>query len=31
LTKAEAVQTQIDALSIWIAELNENFDDTSAA
>lgn len=27
MTKAEAVQTQIDALSIWIAELNENFDD----
>jgi hypothetical protein len=27
LTKAEAVQTQIDALSVWIDELNENFDD----
>jgi hypothetical protein len=27
LTKAEVVQTQIDALSVWITELNENFDD----
>lgn len=26
MTKAEAVQTQIDALSVWIAELNENLD-----
>ena len=27
MTKAEAVQTQIDALGAWIAELDENFDD----
>ncbi len=26
LTKAEAVQTQLDALNQWIAELGENFD-----
>jgi hypothetical protein len=27
LSKAQAVQAQIDALSGWIAELDENFDD----
>jgi hypothetical protein len=27
LTKAQAVQTQLDVLSDWIAELGENFDD----
>jgi len=27
LSKAEAVQVQIDALSEWIDELGENFDD----
>jgi hypothetical protein len=27
LTKAQAVQTQLDALSDWIAELGENFDE----
>jgi len=27
LSKAQAVHAQIDALSGWIAELNENFDD----
>ena len=27
MTKAEAVQTQIDALSVWIAELRMNLDD----
>ena len=27
MSKAEAVQAQIEALSGWIAELNENFDD----
>jgi hypothetical protein len=27
LTKAQAVQTQLDMLSDWIAELGENFDD----
>jgi hypothetical protein len=27
LTKAQAVQTQLDALNDWIAELGENFDD----
>ncbi len=26
MTKAEAVQTQLDALNQWIAELGENFD-----
>ena len=26
MTKAQAVQTQLDALSDWIAELGENFD-----
>jgi hypothetical protein len=26
LTKAQAVQTQLDVLSDWIAELGENFD-----
>ncbi len=27
LTKAQAIQTQLDALSDWIAELGENFDE----
>ena len=27
MSKAQAVQAQIEALSGWIAELNENFDD----
>jgi hypothetical protein len=27
LTKAQAVQVQLDVLSDWIAELGENFDD----
>jgi hypothetical protein len=27
LSKAQAVQAQIDALGGWIAELDENFDD----
>jgi len=27
LTKAQAVQTQLDALSDWIAELGENIDE----
>jgi hypothetical protein len=27
LTKAQAVQTQLDVLNDWIAELGENFDD----
>jgi hypothetical protein len=27
LTKAEVVQTQLDVLNDWIAELGENFDD----
>ena len=27
MSKAEAVQAQIEALSSWIAELNDNFDD----
>ena len=27
MTKAEAVQTQLDVLYDWIAELGENFDD----
>lgn len=27
MTKAQAVQTQLDVLSDWIAELSENFDD----
>ncbi len=27
MTKAEVVQTQLDVLSDWIAELGENFDD----
>lgn len=27
LNKAQAVQTQVDVLSDWIAELGENFDD----
>ena len=27
MSKAQAVHAQIDALSGWIAELNENFDD----
>ena len=27
MTKAEVVQIQIDALSAWIDELNEHFDD----
>lgn len=27
MSKAEAVQTQIDALSAWIDELGENFDE----
>ena len=27
MTKAQAVQTQFDMLSDWIAELGENFDD----
>ena len=27
MTKAQAVQTQLDMLSDWIAELGENFDD----
>ena len=26
MTKAEAVQTQLDSLNHWIAELGENFD-----
>ena len=26
MTKAEAVQTQLDALNQWIAELGKNFD-----
>jgi hypothetical protein len=27
LTRAQAVQTQLDVLSDWIAELGENFDE----
>ena len=27
MTKAQTVQTQLDMLSDWIAELGENFDD----
>jgi hypothetical protein len=27
LTRAQAVQTQLDILNDWIAELSENFDD----
>jgi hypothetical protein len=27
LTKAQAVQTQLDVLNDWIAELRENFDE----
>ncbi len=27
MTKAQAVQTQLDVLSDWIAELGENFDE----
>jgi hypothetical protein len=27
LSKAQAVQTQLDVLNDWIAELGENFDD----
>jgi hypothetical protein len=27
LTKAQAVQTQLDVLHDWLAELGENFDD----
>lgn len=27
MSKARAVQAQVDALNGWIAELNENFDD----
>ena len=27
MSKADAVQAQIDVLSSWTAELNENFDD----
>ncbi len=27
MTKAQAVQTQLDVLNDWIAELGENFDD----
>ncbi len=27
MTKAEVVQTQLDVLSDWLAELGENFDD----
>ena len=27
MTKAQAVQTQLDLLNDWIAELGENFDD----
>lgn len=27
MSKAQAINAQIDALSGWIAELNENFDD----
>ena len=27
MTKAQAVQVQLDVLSDWIAELGENFDD----